>query len=83
MLSVITFGVYAFDKSAAIRGAWRVSEKNLHTLALIGGWPGGLMAQRMLRHKSSKRSFLLVFWLAAIVNVVGILSLIGAGDLAL
>ena len=57
MASLIAFLVYAFDKSAARRDRWRVSEQTLHPLALAGGWPGALIAQRWLRHKSKKASF--------------------------
>jgi len=67
--SVITFIVYAFDKSKAKRGAWRIKESTLHLLAILGGWPGAALAQQYLRHKSQKRPFRLVFWLTVIVNM--------------
>jgi len=67
--SVVTFILYAKDKAAARKGLWRTPEKTLHLLSLIGGWPGALVAQRMLRHKSQKESFRLVFWITVIVNV--------------
>ncbi|MFC1795823.1 DUF1294 domain-containing protein [Pseudomonadota bacterium] len=67
--SALTFIVYALDKSAAQRGAWRTPESTLHVLSMAGGWPGALVAQQTLRHKSSKQSFRYVFWLTAIVNV--------------
>jgi uncharacterized membrane protein YsdA (DUF1294 family) len=53
---------YRADKSAARTGAWRTSERRLHLLALIGGWPGALVAQAVFRHKSRKASFQLAFW---------------------
>ena len=40
-----------------------MSEAQLHLLELLGGWPGALLAQRRLRHKCSKRSYQIVFWL--------------------
>lgn len=64
----ITFIVYEFDKSAAMNKRWRTREATLHFLGLIGGWPGALIAQRMFRHKSKKRDFQIVFWLAVVVN---------------
>ncbi|BBI73922.2 hypothetical protein HAALTHF_33890n [Vreelandella aquamarina] len=38
--SVIIYVLYAWDKRAAIKQRQRVSEKTLHWLALLGGWPG-------------------------------------------
>jgi uncharacterized membrane protein YsdA (DUF1294 family)/cold shock CspA family protein len=66
--SVITFGVYAFDKSAASNDQWRTQESTLHFLALVGGWPGALAAQRLLRHKSKKQSFQFVFLATVVFN---------------
>ena len=69
--SVFTFLAYALDKSAAQRGAWRTSERTLHLLALVGGWPGALLAQQVLRHKSAKAEFRAVFWATVVLNVAG------------
>jgi len=79
--SLLAFLAYAFDKSAARRGRWRVSEQTLHLFALAGGWPGALIAQRWLRHKSKKASFQLTFWVTVVLNVfaLGWLYQAGAG----
>ena len=69
-LSLLTFVVYAIDKSKAKRSVWRIPEKTLHLLSLVGGWPGALLAQQLLRHKSSKTSFRIVFWLTLCLNLV-------------
>lgn len=66
--SVITFIAYAFDKSAARNDQWRTQESTLHLFALIGGWPGALAAQRLLRHKSKKQSFQIQFWITVVLN---------------
>lgn len=66
--SLLTFIVYAIDKSAAQKGTWRTQESTLHMLALIGGWPGALIAQQQLRHKSKKQSFRFVFWVTVGLN---------------
>ena len=57
VLNLVTMLVFAHDKRAARRGARRVPERTLHTLELLGGWPGSLMAQRLLRHKTAKASY--------------------------
>lgn len=66
--SLITFAVYAMDKSAARKGSWRTQESTLHILSLLGGWPGALVAQQKLRHKSRKQPFRAVYWVTVIVN---------------
>lgn len=69
LLSVITYVVYRSDKSAAVQREWRTSEQVLHGLSVVGGWPGALIAQRWLRHKSKKASFLLAFAMTVVVNL--------------
>jgi uncharacterized membrane protein YsdA (DUF1294 family)/cold shock CspA family protein len=67
-MSLVTFAAYAIDKSAAQRGAWRTPEATLLGLGLAGGWPGGLVAQQVLRHKSRKTSFRVAFWFTVLLN---------------
>lgn len=69
VMSLITMFAYCKDKEAAKAGRWRTPESTLHSLALLGGWPGAVLAQQWLRHKSSKRSFRLIFWLTVLCNV--------------
>lgn len=71
-LNVVTFLAYWQDKSAAQRGAWRTPESTLHMLSLAGGWPAARLAQQMLRHKSSKASFLLVHRATALLNTAAL-----------
>lgn len=66
--SLLTFIMYAADKSAAKKGNWRTQESTLHLLSLAGGWPGALIAQQKLRHKSKKQSFRSVFWVTVLLN---------------
>ena len=66
--SVLAFLAYAADKSAAQKNAWRISERTLHMLGLVGGWPGALIAQQVLRHKSKKASFRTLFWATVFIN---------------
>nr|WP_217908835.1 DUF1294 domain-containing protein [Halomonas maris] len=66
MLAYIT---YAIDKKAAINNRRRVSEKTLHLLGVMGGWPGAFLAQQRLRHKTQKTAFQVTFWLTVVVNL--------------
>ena len=69
VLSLGCFVAYAMDKSAAREGRWRTSERTLLLLGLLCGWPGAVLAQQWLRHKSSKRSFQVLFWISVAINV--------------
>jgi uncharacterized membrane protein YsdA (DUF1294 family)/cold shock CspA family protein len=69
--SFATFLWYAKDKAAAQNGNWRTPESTLHLMSLLGGWPGALIAQQKLRHKSKKQSFRIVFWITVLLNCGG------------
>jgi uncharacterized membrane protein YsdA (DUF1294 family)/cold shock CspA family protein len=68
--SLLCILIYWLDKSAAALGRWRVSESALLLLGLAGGWPGAIIAQQLLRHKTRKRSFQSAFAGSVIVNIV-------------
>lgn len=70
-VSLVAYLAYAKDKLAAGRGDRRTPESTLHLLALAGGWPGALLAQQFLRHKSMKMEFRKVFWATVVLNVAG------------
>lgn len=70
--SLLAFVLYWHDKSAAQRGRRRTSESRLHLLALLGGWPGALVAQRAFRHKSRKAAFQRIYWLTVLLNLGGL-----------
>lgn len=73
--SVVTFFAYAFDKTAAVRGNWRTQEGTLLGLGLLCGWPGALLAQKGLRHKSSKQPFRNAFWITVLLNLLAFIAL--------
>ena len=66
--STIAFFMYWIDKAAAKHNRSRTPESTLYLIGLIGGWPGALLAQRLLRHKSIKRSFQTIFWVTVFMN---------------
>ena len=71
-INITTMVAYYVDKRAAIRHAWRVPENTLHTLEFLGGWLGALMAQKLFRHKTVKKSFRAIFWLMIVMEFVAV-----------
>jgi len=69
LLNGVTIVAYALDKRAARRRAPRIPERTLLALGLLGGWPGAVVAQRSLRHKTRKASFRHAFALTVVLNV--------------
>lgn len=67
-MSLLTAASYAVDKAAAQRGGWRTRESTLHLLALLGGWPGALLARQACRHKTTKQPFGTMLWLTVVAN---------------
>ena len=51
-INLVTFAVYGIDKRRARRGAWRVPDKTLFLLPLLGGSIGALLGMRVFRHKT-------------------------------
>lgn len=72
LMSLVTFVAYGIDKSAARSDRRRTPESTLHLLGLLGGWPGALLAQAVLRHKSRKAAFQSVFWVTVVLNLVAL-----------
>ena len=73
--SVFCFIAYVVDKSAAKAGRQRIAESTLLAWGLFGGWPGAIMAQQLLRHKSNKPAFLTKFWISVAVNILAFILL--------
>jgi len=68
LISLVTYLAYRSDKKRAQAGEWRVPESTLHILELGGGWPGAFLGQRRYRHKTSKLSFQVMFWLVVLIH---------------
>jgi uncharacterized membrane protein YsdA (DUF1294 family) len=79
VMSLVCFLAYGLDKQKAVKGDRRVSERTLHLMAFLGGWPGALLGQRHFRHKTQKVTFRLMFWMVVVLH----LGMVGAVTYAL
>lgn len=71
-INAVTFLAYANDKRAAHKHSPRIPEFTLHLLGFLGGSPAALVAQQLLRHKTLKRSFQLVYWAIVVIQAVAL-----------
>lgn len=67
-LGALSFALYAFDKRRAVRGGGRVAEAQLLAIDVLGGWPGGLLAQQVFRHKNAKIAYQVAFWFIVLAH---------------
>lgn len=70
--SLATYATYRKDKANAQAGQWRTSEATLHTLELLGGWPGALIAQWTIFHKNRKLTYQAVFWIIVLLHMAAL-----------
>ena len=68
ILSILTLIVYGIDKFLAKAGWKRIPERWLHTLALIGGFPGALAGMHLFKHKTNKPKIRWVIWASIIIH---------------
>jgi len=72
-INLAAFVVYTFDKYRSRVGASRISEKELFTFSIIGGFLGASLSMALFKHKTSKSSFLIkhilimLIWIALII----------------
>lgn len=69
-INIITFLVFAIDKQKACVGKYRIRERTLLILSIIGGAFGGLLAMYLFRHKIRKKSFATGLPIIFIVQII-------------
>ena len=57
VVNLITFILFAVDKYKSKKSKWRISERTLIGIALIGGSVGALMSMNAFRHKTKHKKF--------------------------
>lgn len=69
-MSLVSFILFFIDKKRSTTGGWRIKEYYLHLVELLGGWPGALLGQKFIRHKTKKFSYKIVLWLIILVHAL-------------
>jgi len=68
MASSFAFVFYKRDRAMDINHQRRIPENTLHLWSLIGGWPGAALAQKLVKPKSPRPSFQIVYWITIVLN---------------
>lgn len=68
-VNIIAFILYGLDKKYAREGRWRIPEKTLLGIAMIGGAAGAWIGMQTFRHKTKHMSFRTLVPLLAVVHV--------------
>lgn len=71
-INAVSFILFGYDKLLAIKDKRRIPEKELFTVATIGGAFGGMFAILFFNHKLSKAFFMWRFMFIFILNIVGV-----------
>ena len=75
LINAVGFVIMLADKIKAKRGAWRIPEATLLTVAAIGGSLGTLLGMYLFRHKTKHHKFTVTVPLLLILHVVALLRL--------
>ena len=70
VINIVTWIAFGLDKWKAKTGKWRIPERTLLLLALIGGSLGALAGMIMFRHKTRKAKFFISVPVMFVVHCV-------------
>ena len=77
VINLVLYITMVIDKKRALKDGWRIPEKNMFIMAVLGGGLGGLCAMVFKRHKNRHLDFIMVFTMTSILHMVAALLLIG------
>lgn len=69
-INILTFLIYGWDKQKARKSRWRISEKTLILLALLGGSPGAYAGMMIFHHKTRHAKFRLGIPVIMVIQVI-------------
>lgn len=70
VVNAVGFAVMLYDKYLAKNNLWRIPEKTLFSIALIGGSAGCLLGMYTARHKTRHLKFTLGIPMVLIIQVI-------------
>ena len=71
VMSLAAFAAFGLDKYKAKAGKWRIPERTLFLLALLGGGIGAFLGMKVFHHKTMHKQF--VIGISAIMVIQAVL----------
>ena len=59
VMSLVAFGAFGLDKYKAKAGRWRIPERTLFILAILGGGIGAFLGMKVFHHKTLHKQFVI------------------------
>ncbi|MGI5921828.1 MAG: DUF1294 domain-containing protein [Syntrophomonadaceae bacterium] len=72
LINLVNFYLFAWDKRCAQKGTWRIREKDLFMLAIIGGSIGGFLGMHLFHHKTLHPKFRYGFPTILLIQVIAL-----------
>jgi len=70
MINIFGYFIITLDKKRAARRAWRISEKKLFSIALLGGGIGEFTAMMQYKHKTRHLSFMVGIPMIIVIQII-------------
>lgn len=70
IINLFGFLLMGIDKKRAIKHQWRIKEKTLFLMAIIGGSVGSIIGMLTFHHKTKHKSFMMGMPLIMIVQIL-------------
>lgn len=73
IINIIGFLIMYIDKQKAKKGKWRIPEKTIFIITVLGGWIGTISGMYAFRHKTQKLHFTIGLPTITILEIIGVI----------
>ncbi|MGK0551434.1 DUF1294 domain-containing protein [Enterococcus faecalis] len=70
LINLLVYCMMAYDKRQARKNRWRIPQRRLLCLGLLGGGLGGLIGGKQFHHKTQKMRFFCCYFAGAVMMVL-------------
>ena len=70
VMSLAAFAAFGLDKYKAKTGKWRIPERTLFLLALLGGGIGAFLGMKVFHHKTMHKQFVIGIPMIMVIQAV-------------